>query len=68
LAQLALSWALRDRRVTSVLIGASSTRQLEQNIAALDNLEFSAEELAAIDQHAVDGGVDIWRSAREGTL
>jgi L-glyceraldehyde 3-phosphate reductase len=68
LAQLALSWALRDPRVTSVLIGASSPRQLEQNIAALDNLEFSAEELAAIDQHAVDGGVDIWRAAREGTL
>jgi L-glyceraldehyde 3-phosphate reductase len=68
LAQLALSWALRDRRVTSVLIGASSVRQLEQNIAALQHLEFSAEELAAIDQHAVDAGIDLWRGAREGTL
>ena len=68
LAQLALSWALRDPRVTSVLIGASSVRQLEQNVAALENLEFSADELTAIDQHAVDGGIDIWRAAREGTL
>src|ERR1700710_1475192 len=68
LAQLALSWALRDSRVTSVLIGASSVRQLEQNVAAREHLEFFAEELAAIDQHAVDGGIDIWRAAREGTL
>src|SRR6201747_1043351 len=68
LAQLALSWALRDSRVTSVLIGASSVRQLEQNVAATEHLEFSAEELTAIDQHAVDGGIDIWRAAREGTL
>ena len=68
LAQLALSWALRDPRVTSVLIGASSVRQLEQNIEALQNLDFSGEELAAIDQHAVDAGIDIWRGAREGTL
>ena len=68
LAQLALSWALRDARVTSVLIGASSVRQLEQNVAATQHLEFSAEELAAIDQHAVDAGIDIWKSAREGTL
>ncbi|WP_369138509.1 L-glyceraldehyde 3-phosphate reductase [Modestobacter versicolor] len=68
LAQLALSWALRDRRVTSVLIGASSVRQLEQNVAATANLEFSADELTAIDQHAVDAGIDIWRAAREGTL
>src|SRR3954452_9964061 len=68
LAQLALSWALRDPRVTSVLIGASSVRQLEQNIGALANLRFSADELAAIDQHAVDGGIDLWKGAREGTL
>jgi L-glyceraldehyde 3-phosphate reductase len=68
LAQLALSWALRDPRVTSVLIGASSVRQLEQNIAALQHLDFSPEELTAIDQHAVDAGIDIWRAAREGTL
>jgi L-glyceraldehyde 3-phosphate reductase len=68
LAQLALSWALRDPRVTSVLIGASSVRQLEQNVAALDDLDFSADELAAIDQHAVDTGIDLWKGAREGTL
>ena len=68
LAQLALSWALRDPRVTSVLIGASSVRQLEQNVAATEHLAFSADELAAIDQHAVDAGIDIWKGAREGTL
>jgi L-glyceraldehyde 3-phosphate reductase len=63
LAQLALSWALRDPRVTSVLIGASSVRQLEDNVAALDNLDFTAEELAAIDRYAVEGGVDLWRGS-----
>ena len=62
LAQMALAWIARDERVTSVLVGASSVRQLEQNIAALDNLEFSAQELAEIDNHAVDGGIDLWRS------
>jgi L-glyceraldehyde 3-phosphate reductase len=61
LAQLALSWAVRDERVTSVLIGASSVRQLEQNIAALQNQSFSAEELAEIDRYAVEGGIDLWR-------
>ncbi len=61
LAQMALAWLTRDERVTSVLIGASSVSQLEQNIAALDNLEFSAQELAEIDGHAVEGGIDLWR-------
>ena len=61
LAQMALAWIARDPRVSSVLIGASSVGQLEQNIAALDNLEFSAEELAEIDNHAVEGGIDLWR-------
>jgi L-glyceraldehyde 3-phosphate reductase len=61
LAQLALAWAVRDERVSSVLIGASSVRQLEQNIAALDNRSFTAEELAEIDKHAVEGGIDLWR-------
>ena len=61
LAQLALAWAVRDERVSSVLIGASSVGQLEQNIAALENQSFTAEELAEIDQHAVEGGVDLWR-------
>jgi L-glyceraldehyde 3-phosphate reductase len=68
LAQLALAWALRDERVTSLVIGASSVDQLEQNVAALDNLSFTAEELAQIDEHATDGGVDLWREARMGTL
>jgi L-glyceraldehyde 3-phosphate reductase len=62
LAQMAIAWALRDARVTSVLIGASSVGQLEQNVTALDNLEFSAEEIATIDRYAVDGGIDLWRT------
>ena len=62
LAQLALAWALRDPRVTTVLIGASSVGQLEQNLGALDNLAFADDELAAIDQHAVDTGIDLWRA------
>jgi L-glyceraldehyde 3-phosphate reductase len=66
LAQMALAWALRDGRMTSVLVGASSVGQLEQNVAALGNLEFSEDELARIDQHAVDAGIDLWRDAREG--
>ncbi|SNX97859.1 L-glyceraldehyde 3-phosphate reductase [Geodermatophilus sabuli] len=66
LAQLALSWALRDQRVTTVLIGASSVGQLEQNVAALEHLTFSDEELAAIDRHAVDAGIDIWAGPRKG--
>jgi L-glyceraldehyde 3-phosphate reductase len=62
LAQMALAWLVRDKRVTSVLVGASSVKQLEQNIAAMESLEFSAEELSEIDQHAVEGGIDLWRS------
>ncbi|MDQ2959605.1 MAG: L-glyceraldehyde 3-phosphate reductase [Candidatus Dormibacteraeota bacterium] len=62
LAQMALAWVLRDARVTSAVIGASSVEQLEQNVAALDHLDFSADEIAAIDQHAVDGNIDLWRS------
>jgi L-glyceraldehyde 3-phosphate reductase len=61
LAQLALAWVARDPRVTSVLIGASSVKQLEQNIAALEHQAFSDEELAKIDEYAVDGGIDLWR-------
>ncbi|MGY1620904.1 L-glyceraldehyde 3-phosphate reductase [Geodermatophilus sp. SYSU D00965] len=66
LAQMALAWALRDPRVTTVLIGASSVGQLEQNVGALDGLSFSDEELAAIDEHAVDAGIDIWQGPRTG--
>ena len=60
LAQLALAWALRDERVTSVLIGASSVAQLEENLAAVTNTTFSDEELAAIDHDAVESGINIW--------
>ncbi len=60
LAQLALAWALRDKRVTSVLIGASSTAQLEENLAAAAAAPLSAEELTAIDAHAVEAGINIW--------
>jgi L-glyceraldehyde 3-phosphate reductase len=60
LASMALAWVLRDERVTSALIGASSVEQLETNVAALRNLDFSAEELAEIDRFAVDAGVNIW--------
>jgi L-glyceraldehyde 3-phosphate reductase len=60
LAQMAISWVLRDSRVTSALIGASSVEQLEENLAAADKTEFSAEELAEIDRHAVDAGINIW--------
>jgi L-glyceraldehyde 3-phosphate reductase len=60
LAQMAIAWTLRDPRVTTALIGASSVEQLEQNIAALDNLHFSDDELAEIDRHAIDSGIDLW--------
>ena len=65
LAQLALAWVLRDPRMTSTLIGASSVKQLEDNVAAVQNLEFSAEELSEIDEHAVESGVDLWAGARD---
>ena len=65
LAQMAIAWVLRDQRVTSALIGASSVQQLEQNVAALDRLDFDAAELAEIDRHAVDGGVNIWEASSD---
>ncbi len=60
LAQLALSWTLRDQRVTSALIGASSVAQLEENLAAADRSSFTADELAAIDKQAVEARINIW--------
>jgi L-glyceraldehyde 3-phosphate reductase len=63
LAQLALSWVLRDPRITSALIGASSVHQLEENLAAAQNTTFSEEELAEIDRHAVDSGINIWAAS-----
>jgi L-glyceraldehyde 3-phosphate reductase len=65
LAQLAIAWVLRDARVSSALIGASSVEQLEQNLAALEHLDFSPEELAEIERYAVDGGVNLWASSGE---
>jgi L-glyceraldehyde 3-phosphate reductase len=60
LAQMALAWVLRDPRVTTTLIGASSSKQIRENVAALDKLAFSAEELAAIDKQAQDGHLNLW--------
>jgi L-glyceraldehyde 3-phosphate reductase len=60
LAQTALAWTLRDPRMTSTLVGASSLAQLEQNVAALDKLEFTDEELAEIDAHATDSDINLW--------
>ena len=65
LAQMAISWVLRDERVTSALIGASSVRQLEENLAAAGRTDFSTEELAAIDKRAVDAGINIWSQSSD---
>ncbi|RPH30896.1 aldo/keto reductase [Buttiauxella warmboldiae] len=65
MAQMALSWLLKDNRVTSVLIGASRTEQLEENVKALENLHFSAEELAAIDRHVADGQLNLWQASSD---
>ncbi|MBK8459893.1 MAG: aldo/keto reductase [Micropruina sp.] len=62
LAQLALAWVLRDDRVTSALVGASSVRQLENSLGALTNSNFTADELALIDRHAVEGGINLWQA------
>ncbi|TGN97317.1 L-glyceraldehyde 3-phosphate reductase [Burkholderia sp. USMB20] len=60
LAQMALAWVLRNGRVTSALIGASRAEQVRENVGALKNLEFSADELAEIDRHAIEGGINLW--------
>src|SRR4051794_17140893 len=65
LAQMAIAWALRHERVTSALVGASSVRQLEQNVAALERLDFTDDELAEIDSHAEEGGINIWEASSE---
>jgi L-glyceraldehyde 3-phosphate reductase len=65
MAQMALSWLLKDSRVTSVLIGASRPQQLEENVQALNNLTFSAEELAQIDQHVADGQLNLWQTSSD---
>jgi L-glyceraldehyde 3-phosphate reductase len=63
LAQLAIAWTLRDPRVTSALVGASSLAQLEANLAAVGNLSFGEDELAEIDRYATEGGINIWASS-----
>ena len=60
LAQMALAWALRDERVTSTLVGASSVAQLEQNVAALQRPDFDSDELADIDRYAQEGSINLW--------
>jgi L-glyceraldehyde 3-phosphate reductase len=65
LAQMALAWALRDKRVTSALIGASRPEQVADSVKALDNPSFTADELKEIDRYAVEGGVNIWRQSAE---
>ena len=66
LAQMALAWVLRDPRVTSTLVGASSVAQLEQNVAALGRQGFDDSELAEIDRYAVESGIDLWRDSSSG--
>jgi L-glyceraldehyde 3-phosphate reductase len=66
LAQMAVAWVLRDARVTSALVGASSVAQLEQNVAALEKADFDADELARIDRFAVEGGINIWETSSRG--
>jgi L-glyceraldehyde 3-phosphate reductase len=64
LPQMAIAWVLRDRRVTSALIGARNVEQLDNSLDALNNLQFSEAEVRAIDEHAREGGIDIWADAR----
>jgi L-glyceraldehyde 3-phosphate reductase len=67
LAQMAIAWVLRDQRVTSALIGARNVEQLDNSLDAIKKLEFTDAELEAIDQHAREGSIDLWKGAREGT-
>jgi L-glyceraldehyde 3-phosphate reductase len=63
LAQMAVAWVLRDERVTSALVGASSVEQLEANVAALEKLDFTQDELDEIDKYATDGGINLWAAS-----
>jgi len=65
LAQMALSWVLRDPRVTTALVGASRWSQIDDSLGALENLEFTESELLEIDQHAIDGGINLWAGSSE---
>ncbi|HEV7885793.1 MAG TPA: L-glyceraldehyde 3-phosphate reductase [Solirubrobacteraceae bacterium] len=66
LAQMAIAWTLRDPRVTSSLVGARNVAQLDDSLGALDRLEFTDDELAEIDRHAVDAGINLWKSSSDG--
>lgn len=63
LAQMAIAWTLRDPRVTTALIGASRWSQIDDSLGALDNLDFTAEELTEIDRYAADSGINLWASS-----
>jgi len=65
LAQLALAWTLRDPRMTSAVVGASSVEQLEQNLGALQKSDFTAAELEELDRHATDSGINLWAASSE---
>jgi L-glyceraldehyde 3-phosphate reductase len=67
LAQMAIAWTLRDKRVTSALIGARNVEQLDDSLDAMKKLQFTEAELSAIDRHAQESGIDLWKGAREGT-
>ena len=62
---MAIAWVLRDPRVTTALIGVRNVEQLDNSIDSLKNLEFTEAELKAIDRHAQDAGIDLWKDARE---
>ena len=66
LAQLALAWALRDPRMTSLVIGASSVAQLDENIAALGHLTLNPDELEDIDTYAIDADINLWAASSAG--
>jgi L-glyceraldehyde 3-phosphate reductase len=65
LAQMAVAWTLRDPRVTSALLGASSVAQLEDNVAALGRLDFGDDELAEIDRYATESGINLWAASSD---
>jgi L-glyceraldehyde 3-phosphate reductase len=66
LAQMAVAWVLRDRRVTSALVGASSVAQLDDTLDAVPQLDFTDDELARIDEHAVEAGINLWKRSSDG--
>jgi L-glyceraldehyde 3-phosphate reductase len=65
LAQMAVAWTLRDPRVTSALVGARSVTQLDDTLGALERLDFTDDELAEIDRHAVDAGINLWKASSD---